>query len=203
MSPRDTHRRAQHHGGIHDPLYGELYENENFIRSSRSLLGSDSNSEADYSAYDGRRRMAHPPLTEFNLDRALRRGHRPRGAGTHNEHHTRSVALRMPSRAPQPQISHDEVFLFPQHILHLTVHMERHGGRLETFRAAVPSGLTAEEIMMSVGLSDSLGYRVVLRWTHGEDHMRVQELSRDSRLSSVVRQVGRRPSILHIEGRRR
>ncbi|MCJ1364430.1 hypothetical protein MMC16_003541 [Acarospora aff. strigata] len=111
-------------------------------------------------------------------------------------HHRRSLLVRIPPRAPDPQISHDELLLFPQHILHLTMHVMRHSDQREVFRAAVPSSLTPDEILASVGLHSHSGYRVLFAWRNG---LSMEEVPRDSRLASVIRRTGREPSSLYIE----
>ena len=137
----------------------------------------------------GRHRMQ-----QANLETGLGRGH-----GLHNGHNTSSLDLRIPLRAAEPQVGVDEAFLFPQDILHLAVHVKRHGDHGEVFRAAVPSGLTADEILAAVGLRSHTGYRVLLAERNGS---LIEEMPRDGRLWSVVRQTGREPSCLYIERRR-
>lgn len=129
----------------------------------------------------------------------MRREDLDRGHGLHNGHNTRALALRIPARAPEPQVDLDEAFLFPQHVLHVTVHVKRHGDHGEVFRAAVPSSLTADEILAAVGLRGHSGYVVVVAWRGGG---LVEEMPRDGRLASVVRRTGREPNCLYIERRR-
>lgn len=129
----------------------------------------------------------------------MRRADLDRGHGQHNGHNARSLAIRIPMRAAEPQVDLDEMFLFPQSMLHVTVHVKRHGEREEVFRAAVPSSLTADEILAAVGLRSQPGYHVLVGWRNGS---LMEEMPRDGRLASVVRRTGREPSCLYIERRR-
>lgn len=173
-----------------DPWSSDDYDNEDFISD---FEGHDIR-RAMGLGIGGRHRMRHADLDRLDRERRLGRGH-----GLHDGLNTRSLALRIPLRAAEPQVDLDEAFLFPRHLLHLTVHVKRHGDQGELFRAAVPSSLTADEILAAVGLRGHNGYRVLLAWRNGSLR---EEMPRDGCLASVVRRMGREPSCLYVERRR-
>ncbi len=204
---------AHRHGGFENdllraPVQRRAGERRRRARSNSWSSDSSDNEEihSDYERHElrrargmglgGHRRLRSPGIDGFGRERALGRVHGMHDDGMHN---TRSFAVRIPSRAMEPQVSLREVFLFPQHILHLTIHMERHAGQREAIRAAVPSNLTAEEVLSSVGLQSHNGYRVLLASGSGTAP---EEIARDSRLGSITRRMGREPRHLYIHRRR-
>lgn len=188
---RRPHRaRGRRRQARPDPWSSDDYDHENFLSNfedygTRRATGLGSG---------GRHRMRRADLDRADMERAYGRGH-----GLHNGHNTRSLALRIPMRAPEPRVDLDEAFLLPQHVLHLTVHVKRHGDHEEVFRAAVPSSLTADEILAAVGFRIDSGYRVLVTCRNGSI---IEEMPPDVRLASVVRRTGREPGCLYIERRR-
>lgn len=144
----------------------------------------------------GQRRLRSPGIGGFGRERALGRGHDMDDDGAHS---TRSLAVRIPLRASEPQIHPDEVFLFPQHIIHLTIHIDRHAGQSESFRAAVPPNLTGNEVLASVGLPNHSGHRVLLAPSAGTPR---EEMPLSSRLNSSARRLRSAPRHLYIQRRR-
>lgn len=188
---RRPHRaRGRRRQARPDPWSSDDYDQENFLSNfedygTRRATGLGSG---------GRHRMRRADLDRADMERAY-----GRGLGLHNGHNTRSLALRIPMRAPEPRVDLDEAFLLPQHVLHLTVHVKRHGDHEEVFRAAVPSSLTADEILAAVGFRIDSGYRVLVTCRNGSI---IEEMPPDVRLASVVRRTGREPGCLYIERRR-
>ncbi|KAI9872242.1 MAG: hypothetical protein M1830_001873 [Pleopsidium flavum] len=205
--------RAHRHGGFENDLFGGHLQRGAGERRRRARSGSwssgSSDSEgfhSDYGRYalrrargmrmGGHRRLRSPGLDGFGREGVLGRLHGVHDDGMHN---TRTFAVRIPARAMQPHIIPGEVFLFPQHILHLKIHIERDNGQSEAFRAAVPSNLTIDEVLTAVGLQSHNAYRVLLG---SSSSTAPEEISRDSRVGSVARRMGRDPRHLYVQRRR-
>ena len=182
--------RGRRRGGRPEPWSSEDLDDEDFPsdfegRGRRRAMGL---------GLGGRHRMMRADLDRREVERAL-----GRERGLRDGQNTRALALRIPLRASEPQIDLDEAFLFPQDLLHLTVRVRRHDDGGDVFRAAVPSSLTAAEILTAVGLRSHAGYRVLVAWRSVSLQ---EELPLDSRLASLIRRTEREPSHLYIERRR-